>query len=347
MTKIEQDRLYRVTDISLSMNGFRVGDIVTATPSCLGIHAYQITRVSDNLYGFCNAEHLAAVKTEGETSSLTKADVADIKKVLSDLTELVGDIVDDTSLTAVKVTALEGKLADKASVASVDVLEKTVEALAEQLEKDTEAEETEESPEETATSKFKVGDVITGKPGATRYNITDSYMTRGVVTGLSDHGVITVKVIEHTRSLNQNCVGQEFPVKEEYFKKVDQPFKKGDKVKLLSGGGSAGLAGFSTGKEYTVTNPNYKNYAGTEFVEINGSGYSRKQDNRLLLLSAGAVEEYKAISFKDAMKLVIDGETVYADSYKDEFNLQTDLDLFDADDLADLKYINWFKKVTK
>lgn len=104
------------------------------------------------------------------------------------------------------------------------------------------AEECFELYTEPPKNKFKVGDIIKGND-PDRYTYTNSDMTKGEVVELVDNDKIRIKILEHKKDL---CIGDSFPVEEQYFDLVvDEPkaepkpgpkqnkFSVGDKVKCI------------------------------------------------------------------------------------------------------------------
>ena len=89
------------------------------------------------------------------------------------------------------------------------------------------------------THKFKVGDIVKGNSKSDKkYNITNSNMTRGKVTRVSNDGdTITIEVLEHKTRTFSDC--KEYGVKSKYFDLVEEAtklyngkivFTKGDRM---------------------------------------------------------------------------------------------------------------------
>ena len=89
------------------------------------------------------------------------------------------------------------------------------------------------------THKFKVGDIVKGNSKSDKkYNITNSNMTRGKVTRVSNDGdTITIEVLEHNNM--QFTVAEEYGVESKYFDLVKEApklyngkiiFAKGDGI---------------------------------------------------------------------------------------------------------------------
>ena len=87
--------------------------------------------------------------------------------------------------------------------------------------------------------KFKVGDIVKGNSKSDKkYNITNSNMTRGKVTRVSNVGdTITIEVLEHKNMTFSD--GKEYDVKSKYFDLVEEAtklyngkivFTKGDSI---------------------------------------------------------------------------------------------------------------------
>ena len=75
------------------------------------------------------------------------------------------------------------------------------------------------------THKFKVGDIVKGNSKSDKnYNITNSNMTRGKVTRVSNNGdTITIEVLEHKNMTFSD--GEEYGVESKYFDLVEEATK--------------------------------------------------------------------------------------------------------------------------
>ena len=96
--------------------------------------------------------------------------------------------------------------------------------------------------------KFKVGDIVKGNSKSdVRYNITNSDMTSGKITKVSEDGkYIDVEILEHKR----DCVSEFYGLKSKYFDLVEEtPKLYNGKIIFAKGDGI-----FKTGHIYEVKN---------------------------------------------------------------------------------------------